>query len=161
AGTGFAVSLLPWNSGVGVNPFWFGTRCQTNNTATNNGIVLEIFDTAGVFRFQIQQTGTNIFTVSKRTSGGALTSLGTFNPSLAANVQQKWDIFINDAVAGQFVVYVNGAASPVFNFSGDTTTDGSAHTYMNHALGNALSPNGSWLWSETIVSDSDTRSMSL
>lgn len=157
---GLARNLNLWNGGAGANPFWMSFWVSTQNTAQNGINILYLNDTSNITRFRLNpNANVNNITVFKVNAAGVQTSLGNFNSGMAVNVLVKWDIFVTDAVAGLFQIYVNG--SLVFSFSGDTTTDGSAHNIAYHYFGNGLNGNNQWDWSETIVSDSDTRSMAL
>lgn len=158
-----SVNLIPWNGGAGASSFWFSSYVFVLNTASNNWNVLWFYDTNRIIRFFIQQIGTNTFQIFKRNAAGTNTSLGTFGGGLANSVLTKWDIQIVGGVSGAVNIYatVSGVNTPIFAFTGDTTTDGAAQPIAYHGLGNGLNGGGQWLWSEQIASDSDTRAMSL
>lgn len=96
----------------------------------------------------------------KINAAGTITTLTTSSFNVSPSSVQKIDVFVNYAVAGQFSVYLDGTL--IANYLGDVTTD-SATTLSNLVLGTPMvdGANGATYWSECIVSDSDTRSMTL
>lgn len=142
--------------------FWFSKRVfQTGAAGSFPRDALRLLDAGGVVRLRIVATATNVLTVFKQSAALVATSLGTstgaFNASPAT--PDKIDVFVNYAVAGQMIVYINNVA--VFSFSGDVTTDGQT-ALQGHQLGSMGNNTANTVsWSEGVVSDSDTRSWSL
>jgi hypothetical protein len=154
--------------------FWLTARYYYNRTVNTNvsavqwWIVLE--DASHVPRLRIRNTVLSLggpYVVEKITAAGVATSLGTLTstPSNAPPTPDKLDLFCNYAVAGQFSFYINGILA--FNYVGDVTTDGItslSYFRLSQAVAPSSSnsaPTGSEVYSEVIVSTSDTRAMSL
>jgi hypothetical protein len=106
--------------------------------------------------------GASTFVIEKVTAAGVATQIGSsFNlVNVGSGQSIKLDFRMNYGVSGGLDIYVN-ANFLVYTVSGvDMTTDGNT-TLTGYDLGSHAGGSGSIVWSEFIISDSDTRSMTL
>lgn len=179
---GLNASVTPgwWQSNVAIptipNPCWLGMQHDldlTTNAAGSSSVQPHwgFIDNTGVYRLWFGATGGGAsggaypLKCMKTNLAGTSTQLGSnFNIPYTTSTHQtfKLDTFVNYGASGAVQVYVNGVQ--VFSFSGDTTTD--SLTNMNGMfirLGSSCNQNlnGPIGWSECILADADTRSLSL
>lgn len=155
-----------WHSQLGfsASTLWFSARHLTTGSASggwDNAPCLTFYDASAIPRIRLranQSAGTYHF--EKLDSTGAETQLGAaFTFSNDGVSIDKLDVFIHDDASGAIQFYVNGIL--VMSFSGDTTTD-SVSTLTSVRLGCFFQSSSKHSrWSEIIVADGDTRSMSL
>jgi hypothetical protein len=145
--------------------FWFSFRLFLEPNRTLSGaylISLVSSDNIDRFRIRAVSNNSNVFQFFKVDASGTQTQLGSnFTLATSGSAPDKWDLFLNDAVAGQINLYLNVGTGPVqiFSFTGDTTTN-SVSTIAWFRLFQCQN-NAPAAFSEMIVSDSDTRSFSL
>lgn len=148
--------------------FWFtGRRISASSNfpnQSNNSQILAFYDASNILRLLITGTGTaGVYKFLKADSAGSLTQLGS-NFTIVdrgATAQNKFDLNIVNAVSGSITVWIDGLQ--VFTYSGDTTTNGVstiAYVRLGSTTNIGLS-NGQDCWSEIIICDQDTRSLSL
>lgn len=148
---------------------WFGARTGVNSTTggSTNAVIWSLKSSDGVVRLRMRTTGTatpQTFVIEKLDSGGSATTLITssltWTPTSGSGNDQaatKLDVHVNYAVAGSIDIYYNTLL--IGTFSGDVTTN-SVTALAFWALGifgNTLAMD----WSEMVVTDTDTRTMSL
>lgn len=158
---GGSTQWVPWVPfSAAVSSFWTTMRLNKGGASTANGNkFFSWLDSSNIERLRFVGTGTNsTYRIEKVDNTGTATQLGSNFTMVVSNgvILDKLDVFINYAVAGQVTCYINGIQ--VFTFSGDTTTN-SVTTLQNVRFG-YQDGSSSWI-SEMIVSDTDTRSMSL
>lgn len=151
--------------------FWTSARFWCNGVQSNPSFGwtwIRWLDASGIVRLKILTANTTnssmgIYTVN---AAGTSTQLGSNTASgisISPGVPDKIDVFINYAVAGQITLYING--TPLFNFTGDVTTDGiTSLASVDFGMACASAASGllqSNNWSEQIVATRDTRNMSL
>lgn len=154
-----------WQNAVAFaqSEFWF--TAQTIIQAVQNvaNPMIDFLDASNIPRLRISGAGgsTTLWRVDKLNAAGTVTQLGSnFSMSVSSSSVDKLDVNIVYSASGTFTLYLN--RTQVFTYSGDVTTD-SATALANirlrcettTGLGNVR------CWSEVIVSDSDTRAMSL
>ncbi len=153
-----------WISGYSFSASSFWTTLRVNNmTTSGNAYLFTAYDTNFVRRLQFRCSG-NIFfpatmNVEKVNAAGSATSLGTYTQPQGTAIggqTDKIDIFVNYAVSGQILIYMNGL--PLFSYSGDVTTD--SVTSLCHVGTGVCGSTTAW-FSEMIVADVDTRNFSL
>jgi hypothetical protein len=100
-----------------------------------------------------------LFGVFKVATAGTETQLGSsFQMSLSQYLQDKLDVYFDNAASGNVKIYLNGVL--YFNYSGDTRTETTSMAHVR--LGNnATAVNSQMHWSEIMVLDHDTRTCSL
>jgi hypothetical protein len=160
------------------NPFWQGCQIDLDYTGTGNAFNTQFLfmgwvDAGGVQRLwlrnaNLQPTGGLIqMQLCKTNAAGTTTQLGS-NFGLQYNnnshVTSKLDFNINYGASGTVTIYQNGVS--MFTFSGDTTTDSvtslsGCYIKCGCPVQAGLTLNAILSWSEFIVADVDTRSMSL
>lgn len=143
--------------------FWHSSKLFSSSGGTNISTVLLAYKSAdGVVRLRLTSVSNGVFKIEKVSAAAVVTQLGSnFAYFPNTSVPDKLDVNIVYAVSGTFNIYLNG--QPLVAFSGDVTTD-SITALASLCLGtNTNSGAGTTTtdWSEAIVSDSDTRSMSL
>lgn len=150
-----------WSSAV--SSFWFHTQVcfrqgGASITGDSNFQVVRFLDAAGVCRLGLRCNGSNQLKLFKRTAAGTITDIATSstvaNFGLSINALDMQVVYNS---SGSVTVYHAGVQ--ILTFSGDMTTDG-ATTLQQVELGNAGSIAAA-VYSECIVSDSDTRAMAL
>jgi hypothetical protein len=132
------------------------------------GFLWRLVDVNNIVRLYAQQSFGAVaptLTFYKVNAAASSTSLGISTGTMNANptIADKLDFFINYAVAGQILCYVNGLL--IFSYSGDLTTDSNT-SLTGLILGNYVDSGSSFetdysVWSEVIISTRDTRPMSL
>ena len=153
--------------------FWTTVRLvNVQGGSPNSSAVtyMRWLDSSGIVRLLIRNKTGNappngIWQVCTQNAAGTVTQIGSDVASFGginSSPPDKIDVYINYAVSGSFIVYINGAQ--VFSYSGDVTTNGvTSLAYLD--LGQLQSSGNSAAlatsWSECIVSTSDTRNMSL
>jgi hypothetical protein len=159
-------TIFPHNfqvaNGLGsLSTFWATGRVGHGGSTTSfttNAIAFRFVDASNITRIQIIAASSNTYQAQKITAAGATTNLGSaFSYTGQTTATDKFDFYINYAVSGSLIIYINGIQ--VLNYSGDVTTDGNT-TLSNFKIGNANLSIVAY-WSEVIVSDTDTRAMSL
>lgn len=138
--------------------FWLSAQVFGGGITTNTALnLLKLLDSSNIVRFRIAGTGANsTFAIFKVNAAGTSTQLGSnFTLTFSTTILDKLDINIVDSASGSVAIYLNGIS--IFTFSGDTTTDG-VSTIANIRLQQYGSNTD---WSEIIISDADTRTMSL
>jgi hypothetical protein len=144
--------------------FWFTARNYleiTGNNSTGEGIVF--MDGAVRRLFLTLASASGFIQLKKKDNAGTNTILATASVSPGFTTLQKFDVFVNYAVAGQVKVYLGGTL--IIDYSGDVTTNG-ATSLSGFVLGSfvaqltAGTAYSSW-WSEVICASYDTRSLSL
>lgn len=165
-------AYLRVNNKFSASDFWLSAWRYSNVSLANTGTATDHFmfrllDTNGVVRLRLiptltQQSATSPWQLQKLDSTGAATNLATTAPGFCDNVLQKLDVHITYAVAGRIVI--RAAKKVILDYSGDITTD-SVTALSGFGLGTSSiggsTTSSSDDWSEIIVSDSDTRSMTL
>jgi hypothetical protein len=149
-----------------VNDFWFHSQTYILDSSNENGYNALGFGKDNVWRLALQGTGTNgSLKLVKRDSVGVITTLvtsaaGVFNgQGLFGGGMLQFDIHIVYSTTGSITFYLNGTNTPVMTFTGDVTTDG--ETELNQFfMGTAWSAT-IYYYSEIIVTDTDSRAMSL
>lgn len=146
--------------------FWFTARVNFGNSYNSGPFnVLQFLDGTGFARLRIYEgasggiQASTPMTVQKCNTAGTYTTLTNTLTSwtyVASSAADKLDIYWDNQVSGTLNIYINGIL--VFNYSGDTTTE--TTTIAKHQLGQGNSGNDVG-WSEIIVLDVDTRSMSM
>ncbi len=131
-----------------------------DNSTTNNEQVLIVRSPDGVSRILLRQTATaGLYKVSKRNAAGTITDLGTASTTLSLGVVHQLDMQIDYSGSGSVLLYFDTLLN--MTFSGDPRTD--AATQLNQvdlaSPGVAFTITGGW--SEVIVADEDTRTMSV
>ena len=171
-GNGFdvTVSYITNNVAFSATQFWFSARvfCYTSQVVNQDCTWLKFKDSSYIDRILITTpNGSNApacqYRVSKVDHLGVKTTLvlTTSGFLVGPSTPDKLDVFINYAVSGQILIYINGYQ--VFSYSGDVTTDGvTSLSYFSEGClsayyGVASAP----AWSETIVSTRDTRTFGL
>lgn len=160
ATTAYYQSGVPFSASA----FWFTGRHGASSGVfyNSNGLTLGFADASNIRRLRIRNAGgtsAGPWAIEKINAAGTVTQLGVNTLwQYAINGLDKLDIFVNYSASGQFTVYLNGVQ--VFTFSGDVTTDGVTTLASVQLLGDGMGTSAGG-WSEVIVSDSDTRSMSL
>lgn len=145
------------NGGTGLSSWWFTARVSAQSNA--GGPLVAFNDTSDRNRLYLNVNSSSNLLLFKKTIAGVATQLATgtvaLNTTLPA-APQKLDIQVSSyGAAGTVNVYIDGVLA--LTFTGDITTD--AATVLNgFVLGASLSRA---YWSEVIVADTDTRSMSL
>jgi hypothetical protein len=152
------IPYVPFSSTT--SSFWSTMRVYTGTQGTSNGSkYFSWLDSSGIERLRLVGTGTNsTYRIEKVDSTPTATQLGSNFTMVTSNgaILDKLDVYINYNTSGQITVYLNGIQQ--FTYSGDVTTNSvTALGQINFGYQLAAS---SWL-SEMIVSDTDTRSMSL
>lgn len=160
-----------WNAAfAAASSLWLTARALfTNNVNVGSSVASRIITLkdGSTARLALIATGAAFNATSawsyrlvKITAAGASTTLATASGTIATGLVQKLDMFVNYAVAGACQVYVDG--TKIIDYAGDVTTD-SATTLSGFALGTPVvdGATGQTFWSECIVSDSDTRGLSL
>jgi hypothetical protein len=140
--------------------FWLAARMylSNNNNSTANVETIAFTDSAGARRLVIRTgTGTNPFALVKRNASNTNTALVTLSVSPSVSLV-RWDIQVNYGTSGSINIYMDGAL--VGSYTGDVTTD-SVTSLSGFVLGGTSTSATNALWSEVIVSDSDTRGLSL
>lgn len=153
-----------WSSAI--SQFWFSSRGFTGNVQSSATDILRFADAGGVTRIRISPISSTQFAVFKQSAALVATQLGPNTNGGTAGflnnspaIADKLDVFVNYAVSGTITVYLNGII--LFTFSGDLTTDANT-ALQGHQYGAAVTSGATTMvWSEGIVSDSDTRSWSL
>ncbi len=144
------------------NNFWFGAQHRTSSTSLGTNRVLEFLSSDNVPRIYLVVVSTpSTFAWFKQNAAGTTTQLGSnFSWSPGTGTLDKMDVNLVYNASGTLNFYVNGAL--LFSFSGDTTTD-SVTNLTTVRLRCMASSGGANIddWSEIIISDTDTRSMSL
>lgn len=152
-----------------VSSLWAtGRWCYSSGLLNSTGGALLVFFDGNTPRLLLTtdggtpSTGTK-WRLQKMNAAGTLTTLatGTINIPTASSVLKKLDMQVDYAAAGSVNVYVDGVLG--LTYSGDVTTD-SATTLSAVGYGRVAGGNNSatiHYWSECIVADTDTRSMSL
>lgn len=151
--------------------FWVSTRLNggiqnlSTATLTTDVIALSIgVNRKLILRSLNQGNGAGgIYSMIKRTDAGTETTLQTSSTKVNVNnVTVKIDIEVNYSVSGFVRVYINGTL--IIDYSGDVTTNGST-TLSNATFGiiraSAAYGNYSVNWSEIIIADTPTTSLSL
>lgn len=144
--------------------FWFHSQVVFEHHETFDENNLMGFGSAdNVWRLAIQGTGNDgQFKLVKRDNAGALTTLATSDTGLLGAVTftiKQLDIHIDYNTSGSVEVYFNGSNTPIMSYAGDVTTN-SATSLNQFFMGTHLEGSID-AWSEIIVSDLNTRSMSL
>lgn len=145
--------------------FWNGARLWNNvaTTATLNNILWRALSSDSLPRLRIRCSvaATNTFVLEKVDASGTQTTLATFvwAPTLSPTVPEKFDVFVNYAAGGEFSFYYNTVL--IAQFLGDVTTN-SVTALANISYGHFGNSTTLGLrWSETMVLDTDTRSLNL
>jgi len=165
-GTGYMARL--WPSGP-QQTAWLGCRIFVPwfvNFAYQTVFFFGLTDANGVLRigFAYNNSGTT-FQVVKISAAGSVTSLG--NSISAFSQANSWtsggpdqlSVNFDYASTGFLTVYINGAQ--VFTYSGDITTDGMTALGGTYHGAGTVQSNAPILYSECVLSDSDTRDMSV
>lgn len=138
---------------------WLHAETFTTNGTVNGDQLAAAYGSDGVRRLIIRGTGgANQVKISTRNTAGTITDLVTCTAGVypLTNSLAKVDWFINYAVMGSTILYVNGVN--VCSFTGDVTTNGV--TALNQFELGGLS--GTVMeWSEFIIATTDTRDMNL
>lgn len=141
--------------------FWFGGRIWNIRTGNNAGAgahIVEFLDASYTVRMYLAIGSGSNYSMYKVDALNTSTLLATGSMSWSVSSIDKLDINVIDSVTGSVSVYLNG--QQVITYSGDTTTDG-VTSIANVRLYSANGNPGEFTWSEIVVSDADTRSMSL
>lgn len=146
--------------------FWFGAAvwAQGNSANTPLSALLNFWDASVITRLRIRPTSSAVwpaqsYVVEKLDSAGAATQLGgSFNLVTPVNGLGRIDVHINYATSGLFEIWINGSVL-AFTYSGDVTTNG-VTALAGHDLRTSQTSQ-QIRWSQIVISDSDTRSMSL
>lgn len=140
--------------------FWCGARLRNTSGAAANHVAWRAVDVNGLPRLRIRCSvgATSTWVLEKVDGAGTLTTLATFVWLPLGATPEKFDVFVNYAVAGEFSFYFNRAF--VASFVGDVTTNGLT-VLANVGYGAISNTSGGFFWSETIVCDLDTRSFNL
>lgn len=155
AGVGDAAGWQAQFSGA-VASLWMTARLYNLSSTLHADNDMIAFLDGTVRRVCISLDATLKVKIRKRDAAGTYTTLATSTNSFAASLLQKIDVQIIYGVAGTINVYVDNLL--YVTYSGDVTTN-SATTLSGFVLGN-INTGGSH-WSESFISSSDTRSMSL
>lgn len=150
--------------------FWFSGRIVVNNAGVNPGAIGLRFRGPGMIeRIRLTNTGTlaaGPYSVSTVNAAGTVVSLGNTSAGFTVGPTDpdKLDVFINYAVAGSILVYINKTL--IFSFVGDVTTDGATQLQLADfgafCYVTSFAGSGEYTaWSEVIVSTTDTRDLSL
>lgn len=132
----------------------YGGGIQT----TSNSPFMLLYGSDGVDRFEIRSTGANnTVKLSKRDGSATYTDLVTCSAIFPQLVVTKFDFFINYAVSGTATLYINGVSA--CTYSGDVTTN--SVTALKQVSFQSGSGNAATVWSEMIISTTDTRDMNL
>ncbi len=162
-GVGQAIPVSP--EFTNLSDFWFHTQVATLHNATSAGHnVLFFASPDGIWRLGLQGTGTGAeWRLVSRDSGGSQTVLassgpGVFQSAFAFTLRLiQLDVHIVYGTSGSVDVFVDGGSVAVLSFSGDTTTGGA--TELNKFFLGTPANTVISIWSETIISDLNTRSM--
>lgn len=143
--------------------FWLGAWLYTSDAnSSNNATLMRFFDASGIVRLRFRTAnGSSFYVVEKVDAAGTATQLGTINQWIFLNSGlSKFDVHLVNAVAGLLEVYINTKLA--FSFSGDTTTN-SVTLITDYQLGGSAANVGLGgnCWSEVVVTDVDTRSLTL
>lgn len=145
--------------------FWFGARTVTFTSAfAIANPMIDFLDASGVVRLRLRGAGggfSSLWRVDKMDSVGAITQLGSnFTMTVSGTTVDRIAAEVYYNTSGIFRLYLNGILQ--FSYSGDVTTDAvtelasfRVRCETTTGLGNTR------CWSEIVISDSDTRSMSL
>jgi hypothetical protein len=151
--------------GTSMTTGWFGARIAFDHGfGGNTQDFIAFYDTAGIIRLFIIPSGIDnlsSFDVYKVDASGAQTLLGTTTSGFAyqSSNPDKIDIYFNYNTSGSLQIYSNSA--PIFNYSGDITTDGTTHLQGTRFRSWGLNNNQTLYVSECVLSDSDTRNVSI
>jgi hypothetical protein len=150
--------------------FWFTARSyfatfSGSNAITSNNFI--VFQDGISRRLHLSVVASSyaagaFYQLIKVDNSGTRTVLQTSSILPTALTKQKFDFFVNYAVSGQVIVYLDG--TEIINYSGDVTTN-SATTISHFDLGQLVSASGAGgtatFWTEVIASTLDTRSLRL
>lgn len=139
--------------------FWFTGRVKHSNNFRNGmNPIFRLTDGSGVPRLQMRNYDYGIYHVETINGSGTKVQIG--NSALfdfSDNIIDKIDVHCRYDTVGFLDIYVNGIL--VYNFAGDNTTNGVTELAFVDLM------NACWTgyatWSEIIVADIDTRSLSL
>lgn len=140
---------------------WFSGQIYNQaSTPVNLTALVGFSDSSDVARLRLEATGAaNTFMIKKYDTAGTGTQLGSnFTMTLSAALH-RLNIYFDNAVAGTVLVYWDAAL--VFSYSGDTTTEVTTLSYIRLGTVGTSTLNDKHNWSECIVCDTDTRTLSL
>lgn len=147
------------------NAFWlsfqsyYASSIAANTTSFS---LIRLLDSSQIIRIAMQGTGTpHLYSIYKINAAGTKTQLGSnFTATIDLNSLHKVDLNVNYNTSGSLNVYVDGVN--VFTYSGDVTTDSvTSLGYIRLSCSASVSIGGPRQFSEIIVSDTDTRTMTL
>jgi hypothetical protein len=131
----------------------------TGNGTIANQQLLRVIDNLGNPTLIIRGTGTaGQLKISSRTSSGTFTDLATCSNAFAANSPTQLDFYINYGSSGRVTTYTN--SNQVCDYTGNVTNSDGATT-LNAVEFAGVYGGNLGLWSEVIVSTTDTRAMNL
>jgi hypothetical protein len=150
----YITHYLPFSA----SSFWHSQRvCITNNNNNSSNRLLSYADSSNIERLRLAPVSSNVYQVLKVDASGTTTQLGSnFNLTFSGGVD-KLDTNIVYNASGLFALYLNGVL--VFSYSGDVTTN--SVTSLSYVRLGCPASSPFTTWSECIVADTDTRSMSL
>ncbi len=138
---------------------WFHAQIASETNLMSNGAQLLRFTDGSTARIVVRCTATaGTFKISTRNAAGTFVDLVTASAiTLSNSVTHVLDLHVVYAVSGSVTLYWDGVS--IATYSGDVTTNG-ATTLDNFQISNNHNTNSTY-WSEIIIADEDTRSMSL
>ena len=123
---------------AGVASLGVGFAFRPGNWVANTTKIVEFLDNTSVSQGYLTINGSNNFALLR----GDGTVLGTYTGvAVAANVYHYLEVFYGPHdTTGRAVLYVDGAATPRINFTGDTRNAGAANVGMFRLKGGGVSP---------------------
>lgn len=145
--------------------FWCSFRVNGTSSVSSSGHLFQLISSDGKARLRGDSPGNlslpSTVTVRKVDASGSATSLGTYTqtvPVSASNSTTKFDIFVNYSASGQLSIYQDGVVIFDTGTGVDITTNSITALAGIRLDGLGIS---NWVMSEIIISDTDTRSLSL
>jgi hypothetical protein len=143
--------------------FWTTMLGYSDYNGNGIGDAIAFFD--GATRRLVIKPVSNLgaWALYTRNAAGTYTLLYTSSATVVYGTLLRFDVYVNYAVAGQVIVYLNGVK--IIDYSGDVTTNGA--TTLSAVMPGQISgqvtasSSGSTWWSEIIAATVDTRSMRL
>lgn len=145
-----------------LSSFWYHQRVYVSGIIAGNNFPGSGFaDAGGVQRLLLRGTTTDgLLKLSKRNAAGTITDLATATAPLTNNTLHTFDFSVNYSTTGRFMMFVDGVLTLDTGAGGtDLTTDGA--TALSQVWLASPFYIGTMYFSEGIISDTDTRGMSL
>ena len=151
----------PFNNGATSSSLWVTMRFSTDQVQYANNRPVFGFFNGTTRRISINMDATGYFRVYTLNDAGAATELTNSLPTqfVATNTLAKVDVQVNYSATGWVRIYLN--TTLIYEFVGNTIASGSTVTnFTKYAFTNP-NTSGSMYYSEVIVAERDTRTLSL